>query len=93
MKVVGFLVTPIAVSATVSPSRPVLYTLSMSHTATVLSQDCSEWMLRPMFDPAMKKGAFHLDNHADPVPARKLYLDQEAQTAVYNHFIEEASKY
>lgn len=50
-------------------------------------------MLRPFFDPAMKKGAFHLDNHADPVPARKLYLTQESQTTVYSHFMEEALKY
>lgn len=46
-----------------------------------------------MFDPTMAKGAFHLNSHADPVPAEKLYIEQEAQTAVYNHFIEEASRF
>lgn len=46
-------------------------------------QDCAEWQLRPLLDPAMGSGAFHLDQHADAIPAEKLNLDGDAQTAIY----------
>ena len=36
----------------------------------------------------MSAGAFHLDQHADPVPAEKLYLSDEAREAVYKHLMD-----
>ncbi|KAF8320732.1 NAD(P)-binding protein [Clavulina sp. PMI_390] len=55
--------------------------------------DCGEWMARTIFDPAMARGAFHVDNHGDLYPPNKVPLSAEGQKAVYDHFMEIASKY
>lgn len=45
-------------------------------------------MMRPVFNPTMAKGAFHLDNHADPLPVSKLHLGDTEQTTVFAHLME-----
>jgi len=56
-------------------------------------KDCGDWMARAVHDPSFAKGAHHLDNHADPVPSKKLHITPEAQKAFYDHFMEEVGKY
>jgi len=41
----------------------------------------------------MSQGAFHLSEKAEPYPASKLPLSRDAETAVYNHFVDVSSKY
>jgi len=65
-----------------------LFTLLMTSP-----QDCAEWMMRPLFDPSFSKGAFHLDSLAEPVPAKKLYMTEQAQKAVYEHLLESISPF
>lgn len=50
-------------------------------------------MVRPLLDPTMAKGAFHINNTADHYPASKLPISDEAQKAVYDHFMEVSSKF
>lgn len=50
-------------------------------------------MARTLYDPAFAKGAHHLNNHADPVAPKKLYLDEADQKTVYDHFMEISSKF
>lgn len=50
-------------------------------------------MTRSLLDPAMSKGAFHMTDHGDLYPPKKLtMLSEEAHETVYNHFMEVASK-
>ena len=44
-------------------------------------------MVRPLFDPALAQGAFHIDNNADPVPANKLYMTDGASDKLYTHLV------
>lgn len=46
------------------------------------SQDCSEWMVRTLYDPAISKGGHHLNNYADPIPKEKLYLNEADQRII-----------
>lgn len=50
-------------------------------------QVCAEWLMRPLFDPSMVNGAFHLDDHAEPVPPAKLHINDSARTALYEHLM------
>lgn len=94
-KALMWLATPLLTSVEVSTSssRP-LQSRQYYDVLTIdlHTQDCSEWMMRPVFDRAMSQGAFHLDNHADPYPTSKLHLGQEPQTALYKHLMETISK-
>lgn len=46
--------------------------------------------MRPLFDPTMTSGAFHLDEFAENVPRAKLYVDEPAgaKAAMYTHLVE-----
>ncbi|KAF9515445.1 hypothetical protein BS47DRAFT_1262634, partial [Hydnum rufescens UP504] len=50
-------------------------------------QDCAEFMLRALFDPAAAKGAFHRNNHAELMDPSKLPISPEDQKLVYDHLV------
>lgn len=51
------------------------------------AETCAEFMLRPVFDETYARGAFHLNDHAEPCPTEVLYLGQPQQSVVYEHVI------
>ncbi len=96
MSALSTLLTPLATSEKVRNhsdfyNPPPL--LNLTSLTCVFRQDCGGWMARAVLDPSFAKGAHHLDNHADPVPSKKLHITPEAQKTLYDHFMEEVGKY
>jgi len=59
--------------------------------AATSSQDCGEYMLSALLSPAYSQGAFYLDNHAEPVPAKRVPMSESARKTLVEHFVKETS--
>jgi len=56
-------------------------------------EDCAEWMLLPLLDDTFQAGAFHLNEFAEPLPPKTLYLNPESQKVVFEHSVEAVSSH
>ncbi|KAG8854006.1 hypothetical protein FRB96_007869 [Tulasnella sp. 330] len=85
----GLINTPLVTRGTHRAFKPIVNGL-LSVLATS-RQDCGEWMLYPLLNPAYRQGAFYLDNHADPVPHQKIITSEGARKILVDHFKNETT--
>ncbi|KAF8320745.1 NAD(P)-binding protein [Clavulina sp. PMI_390] len=53
----------------------------------ISAADCAEWQSFVLLGPATISGAFHVDSHADEIPAGKLHLSDEVNDSIYGHLM------